>query len=318
MTGGRLRQAFLLTAVILVVEFAAGVASLSLALLADAGHILTDVFALGLAWFAVLQATRPADLRRTYGYQRAGILAAGANAVTLVLIVIAIAIEAVQRLLHPQPVNGALVIIAALVAIGVNSYVAFQLRGEQRDINVRAALLHVFGDLAASIGVVVAGAVILLSGWLYADPIVSLLITVLIAIGAVRIVREAVNVLLEGVPAGIDVDEVREVIVATPGVRSVHDLHVWGLSGESIALSCHIVVPEDQPTADSEHLVRDLEQSLCSRFDIGHTTIHVEAWHPCAADMPHGGDAHNHPHSHPHGLEAGVAPDLPPATRPRR
>lgn len=296
MTGGRLRQAFLLTAFILLVEFAAGLASHSIALLADAGHILTDVFALGLAWFAVVQAARPADLRRTYGYQRVGILAAGANAVTLVLIVIAILIEAVQRLLHPQPVNGVLVIISALVAIAVNVYIARGLRGEERNLNVRAALLHVLGDLAASIGVVVAGAVILLTGWLYADPIVSILITALIGVGAWRIVIDAVNVLLEGVPEGIDLDEVRTQIASVPGVSSLHDLHVWALSGESIALSCHIVVPEDQGAADSEHLVRELEQSLCSRFDIGHTTIQVESCHPCAGDLAHGPDDHNHPH----------------------
>lgn len=296
MTGGRLRQAFLLTAFILLVEFGAGLASHSIALLADAGHILTDVFALGLAWFAVYQATRPADLRRTYGYQRVGILAAGANAVTLVLIVIAILIEAVQRLLHPQPVNGVLVIVSALVAIAVNVYIARGLRGEERNLNVRAALLHVLGDLAASIGVVVAGAVILLTGWLYADPIVSILITALIGVGAWRIVIDAVNVLLEGVPEGIDLDEVRREITTVAGVSSVHDLHVWALSGESIALSCHIVVPESQQAADSEHLVRDLEQSLCSRFDIGHTTIQVESCHPCAGDLAHGPDDHNHPH----------------------
>jgi cobalt-zinc-cadmium efflux system protein len=296
MTGGRLRQAFLLTAFILLVEFAAGLVSHSIALLADAGHILTDVFALGLAWFAVIQATRPADLRRTYGYQRVGILAAGANAVTLVLIVIAITVEAVQRLLHPQPVNGALVIVSALVAIAVNVYIARGLRGDNKNLNVRAALLHVLGDLAASIGVVVAGAVILLTGWLYADPIVSILITALIGFGAWRIVVDAVNVLLEGVPEGIDLDEVRGVIAATAGVDSVHDLHVWSLSGESIALSCHLVVPEGLTTDDSEHLVRALEQSLCARFDIGHTTIQVESCHPCAEDLPHGPDAHNHPH----------------------
>jgi len=296
LTGGRLRQAFLLTAFILLVELAAGLLSHSIALLADAGHILTDVFALGVAWFAVVQSSRPADLRRTYGYQRVGILAAGANAVTLVLIVILILVEAVQRLLHPQPVNGALVIVSALVAIGVNAYIARGLRADDRNLNVRAALLHVLGDLAASIGVVAAGALILLTGWLYADPIVSILITGLISFGAWRIVIDAVNVLLEGVPAGIDLDEVQGEITAVAGVTSVHDLHVWSLSGESIALSCHIVVPEDQPAADSEHIVRELEMSLCSRFDIGHTTIQVESCHPCSAELTHGPDEHNHPH----------------------
>ena len=297
LSGGALRLSFLLTALILVVESVAGVLSHSLALLSDAGHILTDVIALGLAWFAVVQSSRPADPRRTYGYQRVGILAAGANAAMLILIVVAIAVEAVQRFVHPEPVNGGLVIVSALVAIGVNIFIARRLRGGEDNLNVRAALLHVLGDLAASIGVIVAGVVILLTGWLYADPIVSLLITVLIAIGAWRIVADAVNVLLEGVPAGIDLGEVEALITSTAGVDSVHDLHVWGLSGESIALSAHIVVPEDQLTADSEHLVRDLEQSLCGRFKIGHTTIQVESCHPCAGNLTHAGDAHNHPHA---------------------
>jgi len=296
MTGGALSLALLLTALILVVEAVAGFVSGSLALLSDAGHVLTDVLALALAWFAVAQSARPADRRRTYGYQRVGILAAGANAGMLVLIVVLIAVEAVNRLVHPKPVNGLLVVASALVAIGVNLFIASSLRGDARNLNIRAALLHVVGDLAASAGVVIAGVVILLTGWLYADPIVSLLITALIGVGAWRIVADAVNVLLEGVPAGIDLGEVRGLIAATPGVESVHDLHVWGLSGESIALSCHVVVPEDQPTADSEHLVRDLEQALCSKFDIGHTTIQVESCHPCAGDPHRDATAHNHPH----------------------
>jgi len=296
MTGGALRLALLLTALILVVEAVAGFVSGSLALLSDAGHVLTDVLALALAWFAVAQSARPADRRRTYGYQRVGILAAGANAGMLVLIVVLIAVEAVNRLVHPKPVNGLLVVASALVAIGVNLFIASSLRGDARNLNIRAALLHVVGDLAASAGVVIAGVVILLTGWLYADPIVSLLITALIGVGAWRIVLDAINVLLEGVPAGIDLDQVHDEIVSLPGVTSVHDLHVWALSGESIALSCHIVVPEDQPAADSEHLVRELELSLCSRFDIGHTTIQVESCHPCAGDLRHGPDEHNHPH----------------------
>jgi cobalt-zinc-cadmium efflux system protein len=298
LTGKALRQAFLLTAFILVVETAAGFASHSLALLADAGHVLTDVVALGLAWFAVAQAQRPADTRRTYGYHRVGILAAMANGGTLIVIVAAIGYEAVQRLQHPVPVSGGLVIVSALVAIGVNGYIASRLRGDERNFNVRAALLHVVGDIAASVGVVLAGAIILLTGWLYADPIVSLGITVLIAIGALRIVLDTVNVLLEGVPSGIDLDEVRRTIAGTAGINSVHDLHVWSLSGEQTALSCHVVVAEELPAADSEHLVRLVEQAICGHYGIGHTTIQVEACHPCDDSLGHGAGDHNHPHAH--------------------
>jgi cobalt-zinc-cadmium efflux system protein len=297
LAGKTLRQAFLLTVLILAVETGAGLLSHSLALLADAGHILTDVVALGLAWFAVIQARRPPDAQRTYGYHRVGILAAMANGATLILIVVAIAFEAARRFAHPEPINGGLVIVSALVAVAVNAYIAMRLRGDERNLNVRAALLHVLGDLAASLGVIIAGAVILLTGWLYADSIVSLAITALIAFGAVRIVFDTMNVLLEGVPTGIDLADVRRTVAATDGVISVHDLHVWSLSGEQIALSCHLVVAEELLAADSEHLVRRVEEAICGKFGIGHTTIQVEACHPCDETIGHATGDHNHPHA---------------------
>jgi cobalt-zinc-cadmium efflux system protein len=158
-------------------------------------------------------------------------------------------------------------------------------------------MLHVLGDLAASVGVIVAGVVILLTGWLYADPIVSLAITALIAFSAIRIVLDTMNVLLEGVPSGIDLEEVRGTIAMAPGVNSVHDLHVWSLSGEQMALSCHVVVAEESLAADSEHLVREVEEAICGKFGIGHTTIQVEACHPCDETVEHGARIHNHPHA---------------------
>src|ERR1700730_14068969 len=206
--GATLRKALALTCLVLAVEFAGGLASHSLALLSDAGHVLTDVFALGLAWFAVEQAKRPADQRRSYGYQRVGILAALVNSVTLIGIVIVIAVEAVRRLASPEPVQGGLVIVTALVGIAINAFVAFGLKGDTHSLNMRAALMHVAGDIGASVGVVVAGAVILLTGWLYIDPILSLGIAALIAFGAWRIVRETVNLLLEGTPREINVGQV--------------------------------------------------------------------------------------------------------------
>jgi cobalt-zinc-cadmium efflux system protein len=294
--GATLRRALVLTCVILAVEFAGGLASHSLALLSDAGHVLTDVFALGLAWFAVEQAKRPADKRRSYGYHRVSILAALVNAVTLIVIVIAIAYEAVRRLMHPEPVAGAIVIVTALIGIAINAYVAFGLRGDRKSLNIRAALLHVTGDIGASLGVVLAGAVILLTGWLYIDPLLSLGIAVLIAFGAWRIVRETVNLLLEGTPREIDLAAITREIDGTELVTSTHDLHVWALSSEEMALSCHIVI-EDCALAEAEHLVRDLEGRLCGRFAIGHTTIQVESCHPCG-EIHHGAGDHNHPHEH--------------------
>jgi cobalt-zinc-cadmium efflux system protein len=258
--------------------------------------VLTDVFALGLAWFAVEQSKRPADRRRSYGYQRVSILAALLNAVTLIVIVIAIAYEAVRRLMAPQPVHGGIVIATALVGIAINLFVILNLRGDKRSLNMRAAMLHVVGDVGASVGVVVAGVVILLTGWLYIDPLLSLAIAALIAFGAWGIVRETVNLLLEGTPAEIDLAAVTKEIASTEHVTGVHDLHVWALSSEAMALSTHVVI-DDRSLRDAEHLVRDLEQRLCSHFDIGHTTIQVESCHPCK-EIHHAAGEHNHPHEH--------------------
>ena len=291
-----LKRAFALTVVVLLVELAGGIYSHSLALLSDAGHVLTDVFALGLAWFAVEQSGRPADRKRSYGYQRVSILAALINSVTLIVIVLAIGYEAIRRLATPEPVQGGVVIVTALIGIAVNAYVIFGLRGETKSLNIRAAFLHVAGDVGASIGVVIAGSVILLTGWLYIDPLLSLGIAALIAYGAWGIVRETVNLLMEGTPRDIDLAEVTREIGSTDHVSGMHDLHVWSLSSEATALSVHVVVG-DLPLPDAEHVVRDLEQRLCSKFDIGHTTIQVESCHPCG-EILHGAGAHNHPHAH--------------------
>src|SRR5438067_1085684 len=297
-SGTRLRLALGLTLAILVIELAGGLLAHSLALLSDAGHVLTDVFALGLAWFAIEQSKRPADHRRSYGYQRVGILAAFLNAVTLIVIVLAIGFEAVRRLMSPEPVQGGAVMATALVAIAINVFVLLTLRAEGRTLNLRAAWLHVTGDVGASAGVLVAGAVILLTGWLYIDPLLSLAIAGLIAYGAWGIVRETVNLLMEGTPREVDLGDVTREISATDRVTGLHDLHVWALSSEETALSVHVVVGEC-PLSDAEHLVRDLEQRLCGRFDIGHTTIQVESCHPCG-EIEHGAGAHNHPHGHSH------------------
>ncbi len=291
-----LKLALALTCLVLVVELAGGLASHSLALLSDAGHVLTDVFALGLAWFAVAQANRPADKSRSYGYHRVSILAALLNSIVLIVIVIAIGYEALRRLANPEPVQGGIVIVTALVGIAINTYVAFGLRGDTHNLNMRAALMHVTGDIGASIGVVLAGAVILLTGWLYIDPLLSLAIAVLIAVGAWRIVRETVNLLLEGTPREIDLAAVTAEITGTGLVSGMHDLHVWALSSDEMALSVHVVV-DDCPLREAEHVVRDLERRLCDRFSIGHTTIQVESCHPCG-EINHGAGEHNHPHDH--------------------
>jgi cobalt-zinc-cadmium efflux system protein len=290
----RLALAFGLSLGLLAVEVVAGLAAHSLALLADAGHILTDAFAFAVAWFAVLQARRPADLRRTYGYQRVEVLAAMANGALLVIVVVAIAYEAARRLQSPPQVHAPVVLGAALVAIAVNVFLARNLRHPHMDLNERAALLHVLGDLAASVAVLVAGAVILLTGWVYADPLLSLLIAAIIAWNAGGIVRETLNILLEGAPRGLDLDAVTRAVESEPGVESVHDLHVWSLASRQLAFSCHAVL-EEQGLDEAEHLVRRIETRLCDSYGIAHTTIQVEMCHPCV-ESGHAPHQHNHPH----------------------
>ncbi|HZT97936.1 MAG TPA: cation diffusion facilitator family transporter, partial [Chloroflexota bacterium] len=273
--GIRLGAALGLTVIILVIEAFVGFRANSLALLSDAGHILTDVFALGLAWWALRRAGRPADEANTYGYQRVGILAALANAVVLVVIAVFLAFEAYGRLRHPQHVSGLPVILAAGAAIAVNTLIAAWLRTERGNLNVRAALLHVAGDIAASIGVVVSGAVILVTHAYIVDPIVSWLIAALIAVGAWRIVSETVRILMEGTPRGVDVGEVARVMREVPGVEDVHDLHIWALSDGVRLLSAHVTAPE-QSLSSTATLLADLRLILARRFGIGHSTIEIE------------------------------------------
>lgn len=274
--GGALRAALLLTSLILIIEVVAGFLSGSLALLSDAGHILTDVVALGLAWFATRLSTRPASTQHTFGFGRSGILAALANASVLALVALLIAGEAVIRLGHPEPVEGLTVVIAALLAIIVNVYIAVSLHDQgHHNLNVRAALLHVVSDIGASVGVVISGILALTFHLYVADPIVSLLIAALIGFGAWQIVRDAVAILMEAVPRGVDTGAIQAAMLEVPGVEDVHDLHVWALSDGYRLLSAHVTVP-DQSLADTATLLSDLKLLLHRRFHIEHATIEPE------------------------------------------
>ena len=320
MTQTRLRTAFLLTIVILLVELLGGLLSHSLALLSDAGHMLTDVVALGLAWFAAAQAERPADARKTFGYHRTGILAAQVNAVTLIVIVVVIAYEAVRRLQHPETITPWVMLVAAAVGAAINLSIGFGLQREgSENLNVRAAMLHVFGDVGASVAVIVGGVIILLTGWYPADPLISLCIAALIAWGAWRILRETADVLMEATPRSLNVAQLVRDIVKVPGVSDVHDLHIWSIAGGMHALSAHVQVV-DRPLSACDALLDHLNQVLQDRYHIAHTTIQFEcagcspndlycAWPPGAQPASH---AHNHHHGHERmgdGLEL-QAPDL--------
>ena len=275
MARNTLRLAFFLTLIILIVELVGGLLANSLALLSDAGHVVTDIFALGLAWFATIQAEKPANARKTFGYHRVGILAAMVNAVTLIVIAFAILLEAIQRFQHPEPVQPLIMFLAAGIGIVVNLIIGFGLFKEANNLNVRAAMLHVFGDVVASAGVIVASIIILLTGWTFVDPLLSVGIAVLIAIGAWRILRETTDILLEAVPKGLSMPELVKDMKSVEGVEDVHDLHVWSITSNMYALSCHALIA-DLPPSDSSAILQSLNTILNEKYHIGHATIQFE------------------------------------------
>jgi len=269
-----LRLAFFLTLIILAAELIGGLLANSLALLSDAGHVITDIFALGLAWFAAVQAERPANASKTFGYHRVGIIAALINAVTLIVIAVAILWEAIQRFQHPASIQPLIMFVSAGIGIAVNLYIGFGLRKED-NLNARAAALHVFGDVGASIGVIIAGGVILLTGWTMADPILSVGIAVLIAIGAWRVLRETTDILLEASPKHISMPQLVSDMGHVTGVQGVHDLHVWSIASNMYALSCHVLI-DDLPASGSTPILQSLTGLLSQKYHIGHSTIQFE------------------------------------------
>jgi cobalt-zinc-cadmium efflux system protein len=275
-TGRRLGLSVALTLAFVVGEGVAGYFANSLALLSDAGHNFADALALLFSWYALWMARKPPDAKRTFGYHRVGILAALVNAVCLVIIALVIFSEAVQRVRFPQSVQGGLMIGVALVALLLNGVISLWLRGDARhDLNIRSAYLHMLGDAVSAFGVVLAGIVVALTGNVLADPMVSVLIGVLILCSSWGILREAVNVLLEAVPTGLDLRMLEEAIRNVPGILNAHDLHVWTVSSGIVACSCHILVAE-QSARSGQQIMRAVTDMMNHRFGITHTTIQVE------------------------------------------
>jgi cobalt-zinc-cadmium efflux system protein len=269
-----LAGALALVVVFIGVEVAAGLAADSLALLADAGHMVTDSFALGLALFASWIAARPRTPARSFGYQRAEILAALTNAVLLVAIAIWIFVEAYGRLRDPPDVLAGWVLAVGALGIAVNLGAARLLtRATGESLNRRAALRHVVADLLGSVGVVMAGAIVLTTGWREADPLVSVLIGVLVLASSWTVLRESVGILLEATPRGIDAEEVGRAMAAAEGVQEVHDLHIWTITSGFPSLSAHVLVA---PGADCHGIRLELERLLRERFALAHTTLQVE------------------------------------------
>ena len=263
-----------LTAAFVVLEAIAGIRSGSLALISDAGHNFTDAFALLLAAMAYRLQNRPGDHVKTFGYQRAGVLAAFVNAVVLVLLAAFIFYESWQRLLQPEPVSETTMMAVAGVGLVLNLGIALGI-GHGHDLNLRAAWLHMIGD-AASSGAIIGGAIAIRStGWLALDPLLSIVIGVGIVWSAWGIIRDSLNILLEGLPKGVTLAHVRGDLSEIQGVIDVHDLHIWSLGSEAHALSCHVLI-EDMPPSASDSILRCINQVLCDRFAIHHTTIQFE------------------------------------------
>ena len=276
LTGRRLALSIFITLLFVLGESITGYLSHSLALMSDAGHNFADALALILSWYALWIAARPSSANRTFGYHRVGILVALINAVSLVVIALLIFWESIDRLRHPEPVHSTPMIVVALIAVLMNTVISLWLKsGAKNDLNVRSAYMHMLGDAISAAGVVVAGVVVAFTGASIADPAVSVLIGILILWSSWGILKESVNVLLEGVPEGMEMEKVERAIGAVPGVLAVHDLHVWAVGSGMVCCSCHISV-EEQSVRSGENVLRAVAEELEHNFGISHSTIQVE------------------------------------------
>jgi cobalt-zinc-cadmium efflux system protein len=302
-----LRVSLVATLAYVAVTFVAGLRAHSLALLSESGHNASDFLALLLSFAAVYFQTRPASHAKTFGYQRAGVLAAFINAATLILISLWIGVEAVHRLSSPVAVQPRLMMIVAAAGVVMNGVIAALLWGVARDVNMRSAFLHMAGDTLSTAAVIVGGAAILFTNQFWIDPALSLIIAALILWSSIGIVRETLNILLEGTPSGVALPEIRTQMEAVDGVVNVHDLHCWSLGSQSRALACHVTIA-DIPPSESACILVNLNHILKDHFHISHTTIqfeHVgcEETHGCVVPIEEmaaaGADEHSH-HHHGH------------------
>jgi cobalt-zinc-cadmium efflux system protein len=279
-----LRLSLVATLVYIVALLVAGYRANSLALLSEAGHNLSDFLALLLSLIAVYLHTRPPNRRKTFGYNRAGVLAAFINAVTLVVIAFFVFYEAAERLYTPVTVQPKLMMWMAGAGVIMNAAIAYALYSSSRDVNIRSAFLHEIGDTLSTAAVIVGGWVILVTGRHWIDPVLSFGIGALILWSSFGIIRETLNILLEGAPRGMDLERVANAIGEIEGVNDVHDLHVWSIGSSQHALSCHITIADIPPSA-SERILRDVKERLLRLFHIHHTTIQFEH---AVCDVAHG------------------------------
>ncbi|MBF2008714.1 cation diffusion facilitator family transporter [Chlorogloeopsis fritschii PCC 9212] len=269
---------FILNAGFVVVEATYGFLTNSLALVADAGHNLSDVLGLVLAWGASFLSQRPPTKRYTYGLRRSSILAALLNAIILLLVMGGVAWESIRRFSNPSPIPGNVVIGVAIAGVIINTITALMfLSGRKRDINIRGAFLHMAADAMVSLGVVLAGVAILTTGWLWFDPAISLIVVAVVIINSWQLLWESLNLALDAVPIGIELLAVRTYLSELPGVIEVHDLHIWGMSSSEVALTAHLVMPNGHP---GDAFLAKVVQELHDIFGIEHTTIQLEIGDP--------------------------------------
>ena len=274
----KLGIAILFTSAILIAELVGGLASNSLALLSDAGHVFVDLIALSLSWYAVRQAQRPASHKMTFGYHRVGVMVAIVNAVTILAIAALIFYEAIQRFQQPPEVNSLIMSIVATIGLFVNIFVAYWLRREQREnLNVRSAFWHAMGDALASVGVIVGGIIISITGVFEVDIIISVLIGLIIVSTAWSIFKEGFRVLLEATPTNVDIEELLKKLRNTQGVKDIHDIHIWSISPEINAMSCHVLL-KDRMLSETEDIRSDIENIL-KRYNIDHSVLQMECKH---------------------------------------
>jgi cobalt-zinc-cadmium efflux system protein len=299
-TGRVLKWSLIATLAFVVLEAAAGIRAHSLALLSDAGHNFTDALALLLAWFAMYIQRKPADETRTYGYHRAGVLAAFVNALTLLGLALWIFYESYHRLRAPEPVEEMVMLWVAGAGLMVNGGIMWGLRTARRhDINIRSAFMHMMGDALGSAAIVAGALGIHYTGWRRIDPILSIAIACLVIWSARDIVKESLNILLEGLPKGLTLKAVSDAMRSVEGVIGVHDLHIWSLGSSTHALSCHVLI-EDVPPSSSDAILKRINQLLSGRFEIHHTTIQFEhmgcevSGNGCV--IPAGAETHTHHH----------------------
>jgi cobalt-zinc-cadmium efflux system protein len=275
-TGSVLKWSLAATLVFVAIEVFAGIKAHSLALLSDAGHNFTDALALLLAWIGFYLQSKPANEIKTYGYHRAGVLSAFVNALTLAALSAWIFYESALRLQSPQSVNESVMMVVAAIGLLMNGGIMLALRAASRhDINIRSAFIHMLGDALGSVAIIGGAAAIRYTGWEQVDPVLSILIGVLIVWTAWDIIRESLNILLEGLPRGLRLQDVAASMRSTEGVLDVHDLHIWSLGSSTHALSCHVLI-DDVPPSASDVILRRVNGMLAERFHISHTTVQFE------------------------------------------